>query len=102
MAFDPATGKIVLFGGFGGSSLNDTWTYGLVVANSDTDADGVPDSSDNCPSVANANQTNTDRDSLGDACDPDDDNDGKADGADSCPTGEVGWTSNSSTDNDSD
>jgi hypothetical protein len=31
---------------------------------------------DNCPGVANADQTNTDGDGLGNACDPDDDNDG--------------------------
>ena len=36
----------------------------------DADADGVPDSSDNCPNVANPNQANADGDGLGDACDP--------------------------------
>jgi formylglycine-generating enzyme required for sulfatase activity len=35
----------------------------------DTDMDGVPDVSDNCPSVANANQSNHDGDAFGDACD---------------------------------
>lgn len=35
----------------------------------DADSDGVPDSSDNCPTVANADQANADTDSLGDACD---------------------------------
>lgn len=45
----------------------------------DTDTDGVGDNADNCPTVANASQTNTDGDSLGDACDPDDDNDGVID-----------------------
>jgi PKD domain/Thrombospondin type 3 repeat len=35
----------------------------------DTDGDGVPDSSDNCPSVANPGQANSDADGLGDACD---------------------------------
>jgi DNA/RNA endonuclease G (NUC1) len=51
----------------------------------DTDNDGVPDTTDNCPTTANANQLNTDGDSQGDACDADDDNDGVADTADNCP-----------------
>lgn len=46
---------------------------------SDTDGDGVPDSSDNCPTVSNPTQTNSDGDSQGDACDIDDDNDGLVD-----------------------
>jgi hypothetical protein len=45
----------------------------------DTDSDGIADGLDNCPLVANPTQTNTDGDSLGDACDTDDDNDGIAD-----------------------
>lgn len=52
----------------------------------DADADGVPDGSDNCPNVANADQRDTDGDGQGNACDPDDDNDTVADGADNCPT----------------
>ncbi len=35
----------------------------------DTDGDGVADSADNCPSVANANQADADGDGLGDVCD---------------------------------
>lgn len=35
----------------------------------DTDGDGVPDQSDNCPSVANPDQADTDGDGVGDACD---------------------------------
>lgn len=35
----------------------------------DQDGDGVADSSDNCPSVSNADQTDCDGDGAGDACD---------------------------------
>jgi len=44
------------------------------------------DALDNCVNVANTDQTDTDNDGLGDACDPDDDNDGVADQDDNCPT----------------
>ena len=37
----------------------------------DTDGDGITDASDNCPSVANPDQQNLDRDQDGDACDSD-------------------------------
>ncbi|MFP6656227.1 MAG: thrombospondin type 3 repeat-containing protein [Myxococcota bacterium] len=47
----------------------------------DADADGIPDVSDNCPATVNADQTDTDLDGLGDACDEDDDGDGLADAA---------------------
>jgi hypothetical protein len=51
----------------------------------DADSDGVPDISDNCPSVSNAQQEDSDGDGRGDACDPDDDADGVADTLDNCP-----------------
>jgi hypothetical protein len=35
----------------------------------DADSDGVPDAGDNCVSVGNADQKDTDRDGAGDACD---------------------------------
>ncbi len=50
----------------------------------DADADGIPDATDNCISTANPDQTDTDLDGQGDACDPDNDNDGVPDATDNC------------------
>lgn len=40
------------------------------IAPPDGDNDGVPDSTDNCPSIANPGQQDSDNDGIGDACDP--------------------------------
>jgi hypothetical protein len=62
----------------------------------DTDGDGVIDGLDNCPTVPNANQSNSDGDAFGDACDNcptvasadqrDSDLDGVGDACDNCVT----------------
>jgi hypothetical protein len=51
----------------------------------DTDEDTIPDETDNCPLVANADQANMDGDSMGDACDDDTDGDSVANETDNCP-----------------
>ncbi|MDO9261576.1 MAG: thrombospondin type 3 repeat-containing protein [Flavobacteriaceae bacterium] len=68
----------------GGALLN--WTLTICgVSRADADNDGIEDSRDNCPTVANNDQKDTDGDGMGDACDPDDDNDGILDINDNCP-----------------
>lgn len=52
----------------------------------DIDQDGIDDSADNCPTVANFDQLNTDGlNDGGDVCDTDDDDDGWFDVDDNCP-----------------
>ncbi|HET9740836.1 MAG TPA: S8 family serine peptidase [Solirubrobacteraceae bacterium] len=53
----------------------------------DADGDGVMDSADNCPTVSNPGQQNSDgRSDGGNACDSDTDNDGRPNDSDACPT----------------
>jgi hypothetical protein len=75
-----------------------TFTVHVLDTPGDTDGDGIANASDNCPAIANVDQSNNDRnfvdlpapklfddtsrphsDNLGDACDPDNDNDGLTD-----------------------
>ena len=51
----------------------------------DLDQDGIQDSVDNCPQVANSEQGDNDLDDQGDLCDADDDNDGFDDIVDDFP-----------------
>jgi Thrombospondin type 3 repeat len=51
----------------------------------DGDGDGVPDATDNCPTVPNPSQADADGDGIGDACDNDRDGDGVLNGTDNCP-----------------
>lgn len=48
----------------------------IVVADTDTDSDGVADHTDNCPTAPNPDQKDMDDDGKGDACDVDADGDG--------------------------
>lgn len=79
-------------------------------SNEDSDGDSVLDDVDNCPSVQNENQLDTDGDNLGDVCDQDDDGDGIADTDDAFPldaseyldTDADGVGNNADTDDDGD
>jgi len=89
---DVLAGSTVVELRLGADSINDSGqvvfkakladgTYGIYRADplGDVDGDGVDDEVDNCPAVANPDQTDTDGDGLGDACDDDDDADGLSD-----------------------
>lgn len=52
----------------------------------DVDGDGYVNTADNCPSISNPTQLNSDTDEQGNACDADDDGDNVLDANDACPT----------------
>jgi hypothetical protein len=82
----------------------------IVGTEPETDGDGIPDGSDNCPSVENGDQENFDGDAQGNACDADDDNDGVPDAQDAFPlnptefldTDRYGIGNNADSDDDND
>jgi hypothetical protein len=57
-----------------------------VVATLEEDNDLIPSQTDNCPSIANSDQADSDHDGRGDACEDDNDGDGVKDDRDNCPT----------------
>ncbi len=82
-----ADGRFVAFESFAANLVADdsNFLWDIFVRFADADADGVQDAADNCPAIANPDQTDSDFNGQGDACDPDDDNDTIPDGQDSCP-----------------
>ena len=69
----------------------------LCMVKGDSDLDGICDAEDNCPLIENADQTDTDNNGKGDACEviiPDTDNDGVENDEDQCPNTPTGETVN--------
>lgn len=63
------SGQIAAFGNSQGGSER-AFLLSPVVSEPDVDGDGVSDGADNCPTVANFDQLDSDSDGLGDACEP--------------------------------
>ena len=78
------SGNAALAAGATDSPARDVVAIDDVIYGEPHDGDGVG-IDDNCPGVANPDQTNTDGDAQGDACDLDDDNDGVPDASDAFP-----------------
>ena len=91
VVYDAQQARVVEIGGTNGIfssgrlAPDQIWSLGCGAPPADTDADGEPDSSDNCIDVANGpllpgpaalDQRDTDGDGYGNACDPDFNNDG--------------------------
>ncbi len=76
-----------LYGSFNFSgAIDDVRVYDRALSESEIESiHSVGDVADNCPLVANADQTDTDGGGAGDACDEDDDGDTVLDSVDNCP-----------------
>ena len=72
------------------TDLQDLLTLTVSCTPTDTDQDGIPDPTDNCPNTPNPDQADFDQDGKGDACDPDMDNDGIPNATDQCPNTPTG------------
>ncbi len=77
--------EISAFDAAGNESSRSSPPIFVTTLSPDADNDGIPDSLDNCPTVYNPDQLDTDEDGSGDVCDSDDDNDGVPDISDNCP-----------------
>ena len=67
------------------STLQFTFPDPCAALGGDTDADGICDAEDNCPTIVNFDQADSDNDGIGDICDLDSDSDGIDDNSDNCP-----------------
>jgi hypothetical protein len=62
-------GNLYVTAALAAASVTSGNTLAIATTGVDTDGDGVPDGSDNCPSTANADQLDGDSDLVGDVCD---------------------------------